>query len=266
MNQLDDILNEIDILKHVKHPNIISLIQMYQSNDYFYLVMDLVSGGELFDRILSRGSYTEFDAAHLIQQILDAIEYLHDKGIVHRDLKPENLLFKNSDENAELMISDFGLAKAVSSDEFLTTTCGSPHYVSPEVLKNTGHGKPVDMWAIGVITYVLLSGYTPFWGGENNSQTVLYQSIVVADYQFDPETWDIVSEDAKDFIRKLLVVDQDLRMTVQKAKKHPWLSNAPTVNLLPNVRKNFNAKKTLKKAVLAVAGMNRMAGLALNSP
>ena len=202
----------------------------------------------------------------MIEQLLDALDYLHDMDIVHRDLKPENLLFKDPSHDADLMVTDFGLAKAVEADHFLSTTCGSPHYVSPEVLKNTGHGKPVDMWAVGVITYVLLCGYTPFWGGEANSNTVLYQAIVSGKYEFEPEWWDLVSSEAKDFISKLLMVNPDKRMTAKEARQHPWMSTRNAVDLLPNVRKNFNAKLTFKKAILAVAGMNRMSSFTnLNS-
>jgi serine/threonine protein kinase len=143
---------------------------------------------------LARGFYTEKDAAALIKQLLSALQYLHDEvNIVHRDLKPENLLFRDPSEDADLIITDFGLSRMVSQNDFLSTTCGTPHYVAPEILKEAGHGKPVDMWATGVITFVVLCGYTPFWGGEQNSTPILYQAIVKGKYEFDEDYWGMIS-------------------------------------------------------------------------
>ena len=136
--------------------------------------MDLAAGGELFDRILERGFYTEKDAAAVVKQLLEGLVYIHDEvGVVHRDLKPENLLFADRTEEAALLITDFGLSRILKDNDFLSTQCGTPHYVSPEILREAGHSFPTDMWALGVITYVLLCGYTPFWGGEANDQNVL---------------------------------------------------------------------------------------------
>ncbi|EGF79735.1 hypothetical protein BATDEDRAFT_89426 [Batrachochytrium dendrobatidis JAM81] len=174
-------------------------------------------------------------------------------NIVHRDLKPENVIFADSSETSRVLLTDFGLSKIVKTNQFLTTSCGTPHYVPPEILKDHGHGTPVDMWSLGVITYVLLSGYTPFWGGETNSTTVLYQAIVEGSYEYDPENWDKISADAKNFISKLLLVDPSKRMTAAEALKHPWLHTEAAIDLLPNMRKNFDAKKTFKKAFLALA-------------
>lgn len=257
--EYDAVLNEIDILKHISHPNVVSLVDMYQTPEAYYLVIGLATGGELFDRILAKGSYTEVDAARLVRQILEALRYLHDEvDIVHRDLKPENLLFRDSSEEAELMITDFGLSREQHDDQFLQTTCGSPHYVSPEVLRRQGHGKPVDMWSLGVITYVLLSGYTPFWGGVHKSNQVLFQAICEGRYDYDDPAWDNVSSEAKDFIRKLLCVDQQKRYTAVQALEHPWLSTEQKVDLLPSVKKNFDAKGTFKKAALLISSLNRM--------
>ncbi|KAJ3050406.1 hypothetical protein HK097_008623 [Rhizophlyctis rosea] len=217
-----------------------------------YLVTDLATGGELFDQIFAKGSYTEKDAATLVTQLLSALAYLHDLDIVHRDLKPENLLFKDRTETSDILITDFGLSK-VAVENFLQTA-------SPEILQQTGHGKPVDMWAIGVITYVLLCGYTPFWGGEQNSNVVLFKAIMECNYVFDEEYWSHVSEAAKDFIRKCLVLDPAKRLTANDALAHPWLKTDADYDLKPVVEKNFNAKKTFRKAVLAVSGMARMAG------
>lgn len=156
---------EISILSKVRHPNCVSLLELFETEDAVYLVTDLAEGGELFDQLLKKGSYTEGDAARLVHEILLGVEYLHEMDIVHRDLKPENLLFMDKTENARLMITDFGLSKVLTSgNDVLMTACGTPGYVAPEVLEQIGHGKPVDIWSVGVIAYTLLCGYTPFWG------------------------------------------------------------------------------------------------------
>jgi calcium/calmodulin-dependent protein kinase I len=156
---------EINVLSRVRHPNCVSLLEMFETDDAVYLVTDLAAGGELFDQLLKKGYYTEGDAARLVREILLGVEYLHSLDIVHRDLKPENLLFADTTETARLMITDFGLSKVLTNgNDVLMTACGTPGYVAPEVLEQIGHGKPVDIWSIGVIAYTLLCGYTPFWG------------------------------------------------------------------------------------------------------
>ncbi|KAI8928586.1 kinase-like domain-containing protein [Entophlyctis helioformis] len=249
--------SEIAILQSISHPNIIALKDLYVTPTHYYLVMELASGGELFDRILAKGSYTEKDAASIVKQLISALAYLHEHNIVHRDLKPENMIFRDTTDESDILLTDFGLSKAVKTNQFLTTSCGTPHYVAPEILKDLGHGVAVDMWSIGVITYVLLCGYTPFWGGETNSTTLLYQSIVSGKFEFDEEYWGHVSSLAKEFISRLLIVDPSKRMTAKEALMHPWLSTQESVDLLPNVIKNFNAKKTFKKAVFAIASIQR---------
>jgi calcium/calmodulin-dependent protein kinase I len=179
--------------------------------------MQLATGGELFDRILSKGIYTEEDAAKVVKELLLALDYLHNEvDIVHRDLKPENLLYRDPSDSSDILLTDFGLSRVMNEAGFLKKACGTPNYVAPEILRELGHGKPVDMWSTGVITYVLLCGYTPFWGGEDNSTLVLYQAIMAADYQFEEEYWRLVSSEAKDFIEKLLVINQEKRMTVKQ--------------------------------------------------
>ena len=224
---------------------------------------DLALGGELFDRICRKGSYYESDAASLIRATLSAVAYLHDHGIVHRDLKPENLLFRTPEDNADLLIADFGLSRIMDEEQFhvLTTTCGTPGYMAPEIFKKSGHGKPVDVWAIGVISYFLLCGYTPF---DRDSNLEEMQAILVADYSFTPiEYWRGVSLQARQFIKRCLTIDPKQRMTSHEALQHPWIAAGPEGNeseedLLPTVKKNFNARRTLHKAIDTVRAINQL--------
>ncbi|XP_011357955.2 calcium/calmodulin-dependent protein kinase type 1D [Pteropus vampyrus] len=196
--------NEIAVLRKIKHENIVALEDIYESPNHLYLVMQLVSGGELFDRIVEKGFYTEKDASTLIRQVLDAVYYLHRMGIVHRDLKPENLLYYSQDEESKIMISDFGLSKMEGKGDVMSTACGTPGYVAPEVLAQKPYSKAVDCWSIGVIAYILLCGYPPFYD-ENDSK--LFEQILKAEYEFDSPYWDDISDSAKDFIRNLMEKD-----------------------------------------------------------
>jgi len=258
------------------HQNILTLVDYFETMNNLYLVTDLALGGELFDRICRKGSYYESDAADLIRATLSAVAYLHDHGIVHRDLKPENLLFRTPEDNADLLIADFGLSRIMDEEQFhvLTTTCGTPGYMAPEIFKKTGHGKPVDLWALGVITYFLLCGYTPF---DRDSDFEEMQAILNADYSFTPvEYWRGVSENAKDFIKRCLTVDPKKRMTAHEALQHPFVAGWARAtaangeagaegevldkgtNLLPTVKKNFNARRTLHAAIDTVRAINKL--------
>ncbi|KXX77300.1 Calcium/calmodulin-dependent protein kinase type I [Madurella mycetomatis] len=263
--------NEIAVLKKVSmgHQNILTLVDYFETMNNLYLVTDLALGGELFDRICRKGSYYESDAADLIRATLSAVAYLHDHGIVHRDLKPENLLFRTPEDNADLLIADFGLSRIMDEEQFhvLTTTCGTPGYMAPEIFKKTGHGKPVDLWALGVITYFLLCGYTPF---DRDSDFEEMQAILNADYSFTPlEYWRGVSDSAKDFIRRCLTIDPNKRMTAHEALQHPFVAGWARAaaggadadkgqNLLPTVKKNFNARRTLHAAIDTVRAINKL--------
>uniref|UniRef100_A0A8D2Q8V2 Calcium/calmodulin-dependent protein kinase type 1B n=1 Tax=Varanus komodoensis TaxID=61221 RepID=A0A8D2Q8V2_VARKO len=215
--------NEIAVLKKIQHENIVALEDIYESPTHLYLAMQLVTGGELFDRIIERGYYTEKDASQLIRQVLEAVNYLHDLGIVHRDLKPENLLYATPFEDAKIMITDFGLSK-IEADGIMSTACGTPGYVAPEILEQKPYGKAVDSWALGVISYILLCGYPPFYD-ENDSE--LFNQILRAEYEFDSPYWDDISESAKDFIRHLLERDPEKRFTCQQALQHPCEQSMP---------------------------------------
>lgn len=263
--------NEIAVLKRVSvgHRNILTLVDYFETMNNLYLVTDLALGGELFDRICRKGSYYEADAADLIRATLSAVAYLHDHGIVHRDLKPENLLFRTPEDNADLLIADFGLSRIMDEEQFhvLTTTCGTPGYMAPEIFKKTGHGKPVDIWAIGVITYFLLCGYTPF---DRDSNLEEMQAILQADYSFTPiEYWRNVSTTARDFIKQCLIIDPRQRMSAHQALQHPWINTEDPMSaqqqrgtspedLLPIVKKNLNARRTLHKAIDTVRAINKL--------
>ncbi|TKA77458.1 hypothetical protein B0A55_04757 [Friedmanniomyces simplex] len=256
--------NEIAVLKRVSmgHQNILTLVDYFETMNNLYLVTDLALGGELFDRICRKGSYYESDAADLIRATLSAVAYLHDHGIVHRDLKPENLLFRTPEDNADLLIADFGLSRIMDEEQFhvLTTTCGTPGYMAPEIFKKSGHGKPVDLWAIGVITYFLLCGYTPF---DRDSNLEEMQAILAADYSFTPlEYWRNVSLTARQFIKRCLTIDPTQRITAHEALSHQWIAGPESgrgeEDLLPTVKKNFNARRTLHKAIDTVRAINQL--------
>lgn len=219
----DDIITlkrEVENLSKLDHPNILKLYDVFESSDEFYLIMELVQGKELFDKIIEKGNYSERDASVIIRQIVAAIEYLHSQGIAHRDLKPENLLTSGEGEKEIVKVADFGLSKDFGEDR-LKTSCGSPGYVAPEVLTiDAPYDKAVDMWSIGVILYILLCGYPPFFA---ETDPELFKLIMEVNYNFDGDEWDDVSETAKDLIRKLLTKDPAVRMTASEMANHPWV-------------------------------------------
>lgn len=224
--------NEIAVLKRVSqgHKNILTLVDYFETPNNLYLVTDLARGNELFDRIYNKGSFYESDAANIIRSIVSGVAYLHSHGIVHRDLKPENLLFHTPEEDSDLLIADFGLSRIIDEEKFrmLTTTCGTPAYMAPEIFQKSGHGKPVDVWAIGVICYFLLCGYTPF---DRDSSAEEMQAILACDYAFEPEEyWQDVSDNARDFISGCLQIDINKRMTSDQCLAHPFLKEIKEVN------------------------------------
>ncbi|ORX94136.1 Pkinase-domain-containing protein [Basidiobolus meristosporus CBS 931.73] len=258
-DRLDMVYRELATVKKLQHPNVVGLIDWFESKTKFYLVFELVRGGELFDRIIEQGKFTEKDAVKVVHTLIDTVAYLHRENVVHRDLKPENLLFKDPSPDAPLMVVDFGVAKSVTDDEdILRTVCGSRGYTAPEILWKRGYGKPVDMWSIGVITYILLCGYLPFQRWEGHPEYL--NALRRAKYRFDEKYWCNVSEDAKDFISHLLDPNPDTRFTAAQALHHRWLAGqtAHEVDLLSNVRENFNPRRTLRKAVEVITIVNRM--------
>uniref|UniRef100_A0AAQ4P1L0 calcium/calmodulin-dependent protein kinase n=1 Tax=Gasterosteus aculeatus aculeatus TaxID=481459 RepID=A0AAQ4P1L0_GASAC len=189
---------------------------------HHYLIFDLVTGGELFEDIVAREYYSEADASHCIQQILEAVLHCHQMGVVHRDLKPENLLLASKSKGAAVKLADFGLAIEVEGDQQAWFGfAGTPGYLSPEVLRKDPYGKAVDLWACGVILYILLVGYPPFW---DEDQHRLYQQIKAGAYDFPSPEWDTVTPEAKDLINKMLTINPSKRITAAEALKHPWIS------------------------------------------
>ncbi|CAL8291619.1 unnamed protein product [Boreogadus saida] len=259
--------NEIAVLRKIKHENIVALEDIYESHNHLYLIMQLVSGGELFDRIVEKGFYTEMDASRLIRQVLDAVNYLHSMGIVHRDLKPENLLYFNPLDDSKIMISDFGLSKMEGTGDVMATACGTPGYVAPEVLAQKPYSKAVDCWSIGVIAYILLCGYPPFYD-ENDSK--LFEQILKADYEFDAPYWDDISDSAKDFISNLMEKDPEKRFTCDQSLEHPWIAGDTALckniheSVSRQMRKNF-AKSKWRQAFNATAVIRHMRRLQLGS-
>jgi len=260
--------DEVEIMHRINHVNCVQLYEMFETNKKLYMVMELLTGGELFDRIVMKGSYSELEASQLIRDVLSAIHYIHGIGIVHRDLKPENLLYLNQDMKSPVKITDFGLAKYRSSKEtreMMNTACGTPGYVAPEILKSESYGKEVDLWSIGVILYILLCGFPPFYSERTDE---LYNQIKRGEYEFPDPYWTEISFAAKDLVRKLLTVNPKRRYTAEQALKHPWISgNAAPARKFGGGHtqriKLLQARRTLRRAVQTIIALNRFA---LNIP
>lgn len=257
----DSFYEELSLLQKCNHPHIVGFRDWFESKDKFYIVTQLATGGELFDRIVEKGKFTEKDAANIIEQVLDAVWYLHNKlNIVHRDLKPENLLYISEAEDSELVLADFGIAKELKTPgDYLTTAAGSLGYCAPEVLLGSGHGRPCDIWSLGVIAYTLLAGYSPFRAENVNDflQEVDNDQPVI----FHRDHWEKISDNAKDFILAAITVDQKKRATADELLKHPWLvdnvGKYAEEDLSPKLR-NFRAKQKFRQAVELVKLNNRI--------
>ncbi|XP_005092768.1 serine/threonine-protein kinase H1 homolog [Aplysia californica] len=229
---------ELNVLRRVKHIYIIQLVEVFEAPEKVYMVMELATGGELFDRIIAKGSFTERDATRVLTMVLDGVKYLHELGITHRDLKPENLLYYHPGHDSKIMITDFGLSAMLKGpDNYMRTTCGTPEYIAPEILARKPYTCQVDLWAIGVITYILLSGTMPF---DDENRTRLYRMIIKAKYSYAGEHWKDVSGLAKDFIDKTLVLDPNDRLTASQACKHPWLLQSTTATSNKNLHRNIS--------------------------
>jgi len=259
VEDMNDIQREIEIMQMINHENVIKLYEIFDEPKKMHLVMVLVTGGELFDRIVAKGSYTEKDAAMVTKTLCSALDYLHAKKVVHRDLKPENILYASAADDAPIKIADFGLARLVSSKDLMKTACGTPGYVAPEVLKNKGYDSgAVDLWSAGVILYIMLCGFPPFYEEE---LPALFDQIMNARYDFPSPWWDEISSGAKGLVRKLLELDPKKRLTAAQVLEDKWIcGEAPDTNLSKTVQalKKYNASRKLRKAALGVIAQQRM--------
>jgi len=257
MKNLDRFKAEIAIMKIMDHPNIIKLYESFEDHKNIYLILELCTGGELFDRIIDAGHFTEQQAAVTLQHMFRAVFYMHENHICHRDLKPENFLFTSKEpvEKCLLKVIDFGLACKFAPGKQLTTKAGTPYYVAPQVLAGK-YDHLSDVWSLGVIMFVLLCGYPPFYG-ENDNEVL--QKVRLGQFTFNQADWKNISQDAKDLIKNLLKMDPKTRYTAQQALEHTWVKNkapkakegALPTNMMSNL-KGFRSQNKLKKAALHV--------------
>ena len=257
--QLLDFTHEISILAQLQHSHIIRLHQIYKEPKHFYVVLEELHGGELYDQLCRRQNYCEMDARDVCRTLLDAVSYCHAQKVVHRDLKPENLLLKDS-VGLDLKLADFGFAKRVPQPRSLTTRCGTPAYTAPEIIQYQPYDERVDNWSLGVIVYTLLGGYPPFY---ESTTRATFQQIVTGAYQFHPAFWDGISRDAKNMISRLLTINPEQRLTSAEALEHAWMTGRsrdgdlqqqqqkqPLTNNLQQF-KEFNAERNHKNAQAA---------------
>ena len=256
MSDLEGFKQETNILIKLDHPNIIKLYEIYETEDYFYLIMELCSGGELFERIITNiengKPFTEEQAAIIFQQMMSAINYCHKNNIVHRDLKPENLLCLDQTPNSPIKVIDFGMSKVCDPNDIMFEKVGTAYYISPEVLDGM-YDEKCDIWSAGVILYILLCGY-PCFNGETDEQ--IYRLIRKKKFDFPSPEWDVISDDAKNLIKKMLS-DGFERPSAEEVLKDPWvLNHAPnakkggSVQINENQLKNYAASSKMRKAVL----------------
>ncbi|XP_055818931.1 calcium-dependent protein kinase 26-like [Solanum dulcamara] len=252
---VDDVRREIQIMHHLSgHPNVISIKGAYEDAVAVHVVMELCTGGELFDRIIKRGHYSERQAAELGRTILGVVEACHSLGVMHRDLKPENFLFVNEEEDSPLKTIDFGLSMFFKPGQIFDDVVGSPYYVAPEVLRKR-YGPEADIWSAGVIIYILLSGVPPFWG---ESEEEIFDEVLHGDIDFDLDPWPKISQGAKDLVRRMLVRDPKKRLTAHEVLCHPWVQidgvapDKPLDSAIFTRLTQFSAMNKLKKMAIRV--------------
>ncbi|XP_027184466.1 calcium-dependent protein kinase-like [Coffea eugenioides] len=258
-NDKEDMKREIQIMQHLSgQPNIVEFKGAYEDRQSVHIVMELCAGGELFDRIVSRGHYSERDAAELIRQIVNVVHICHFMGVMHRDLKPENFLLASKDEKSMLKATDFGLSVFIEEGKVYRDIVGSAYYVAPEVLRRS-YGKEIDIWSAGVILYILLSGVPPFWA---ETEKGIFDAILQGEIDFESPPWPSISNIAKDLVRKMLTMDPKKRITSAQVLEHPWIrvggeaSDKPIDSAVLSRMKQFRAMNKLKKLALKVIAEN----------
>ena len=271
--QKKGLLQEALLMRSISHTSIVKLWHFYEDAHVYYLVMDLIEGGELFHRIVKRSSYTERKARDCAKKVLEAIAYLHSEGIVHRDVKPENLLCVSEDSDTDVKLCDFGFATTIDKlnpQKCLTRVCGTTAYLAPEIVTRQAYGQACDLWSVGCVVFILLSGYPPFSpqdDDDNNSSTSMVDNIAQGNFAFHSPYWDAISHDAKHFVTRLLTVDPASRMTANEALNHHWITEDAT-NLddhdltnttLPRLKQYNNAKTKFKNAVGTIVAAKRIA-------
>lgn len=274
----DAIKQEIEILGKLEHPNIIRLIEIFEKTGKMnktvkkvYIVMELVTGGELFDKIVHKKTFHESEARVVIKKVLEVLQFCHSKGVVHRDLKPENILLATPDENAPIKIADFGLSKIydpdIQKEQSLKTMCGTPGYVAPEILKKRGYSVGVDIWSTGIILYILLCGFPPFY---EDNRDKLFRKIMKGDYSFPSPHWDYISTDAIDLVQQLLTVDPLRRPSIEQALAHKWMqadvAKIDDHDIFTEKLKKYvdriHALKKWRRFIHAMVALNRLQHLA----
>jgi serine/threonine protein kinase len=260
---------EIDVLGSIQNENIVSMKDLFITDKEFAIVMELVTGGELFDKIVQLSCYSEAKACELITQVFEGVAALHEADIVHRDLKPENLLLSSGDEDAIIKIADFCLAKRTKGEKCYEN-CGTMMYLAPEMIKNArnitkneyteGYGHKVDVWATGIILYIMLCGFPPFYDEDN---TTMFDDIVNLEVNFPSPEWDEISPQAKEFVALTLEKNPAKRHSAKEALQHPWIvaqAEKSQANLIKTVTqlKKFNARRKFKGAILATKALNKL--------
>lgn len=235
---------EVEVLMSLNHPNIVQALDFFEEEECFYVVLEYIEGGELFDRLIEKAVYTEGEARDLFAVLLRAVKYCHDRDLIHRDIKPENILLTSKTDDINLKLADFGFA-VKSGVPAAKQQAGTPGYIAPEILLGKPHGKPVDMWSLGVVLYMLLGGYPPFYEPDDDQKT-MFRKIVNAEYEFHRENWEGVSSEAQDLVTGLLNLDVKNRLTVDQALVHPWMQKDRKELVLHNLEKNMQALRIFR--------------------